>query len=74
METKLSQIKRLLDAGDSQSAIRIAARFSDLGAQRAAILDAHGAYTNPRFCRQIGKEPDALIAAGIAAMHARWPV
>jgi hypothetical protein len=72
-ETKLSQIKRLLAAGDVQGAIRIAARFPDLGAERAAILDAHSAFTNPAFLRQIGKDPEALKALGVAALHRRYP-
>jgi hypothetical protein len=72
-ETKLSQIKRLLAAGDAQGALRIAARFPDLGAERAAILDGHSAFTNPGFLRQIGKDPEALIAAGVAALQRRYP-
>ena len=32
-----------------------------LGAHRNAILDAHTAYTNPRFIVQIGRDVDACI-------------
>lgn len=59
-------------AGDWQSAIRIAARLPRLDVHRAAILDAHMAYTNPRFALQIGKDICALIAAGRAALIARF--
>jgi hypothetical protein len=72
-ETKLSIIKRHLAAGEAREALRIAARFPDLGAERAAILDAHSAFTNPGFLRQIGKDPEALIAAGVAALARRYP-
>jgi hypothetical protein len=71
--SKLSILKAALAAGDVQGAIRIAARFPDLGAERAAILDAHGAFTNPSFCRQIGKDPEALIEAGRLALLRRYP-
>lgn len=72
-ESKLATLKRALAAGDVQGAIRIAARFPDLGTERAAILDAHGAFTNPSFTRQIGKDPEALIEAGRAALLRRYP-
>ncbi|MEO7178370.1 MAG: hypothetical protein ABIW83_05960 [Allosphingosinicella sp.] len=71
--SKLSGLKDCLATGDVAGALRIAARFPDLGAERAAILDAHGAITNPRFCRQIGKEPEALIEAGRLALLRRYP-
>lgn len=71
-QTKLSQLKAAAAAGDWERAIAIAAKFPDLGEQRAAILDARSAYTNPRFVEQIGKKPEALIAAGRAALVARY--
>lgn len=74
METKLSKLKAAAAAGDWNSALRIAARFPQLGADRGAILDAHLAITNPRFCAGIKKDPDALLAAGIAALRARYSI
>lgn len=71
-ETKLAVLKRHLAAGEVREAIRIAARFPDLGAERAAILDAHGAFTNPSFTKQLGKDPEALIAAGRAALERKY--
>ena len=73
MSTKLAGLKERLASGDVAGALRIAARFPDLGAERAAILDAHGAITNPRFCRQLGKDPDQLIEAGRLALLRRYP-
>lgn len=72
METKLSIVKRHMRAGEWQEAIRIAARFSRLGEHRNAILDAHGAYTNPRFFVQIGKDIEALKASGQRALLDRF--
>jgi hypothetical protein len=70
--TKISQLRDMMDAGEWRKAISMAAKFPRLGAHRAAILDAQLAYTNPRFARQIGKDPEALIAAGQAALRAAY--
>ena len=72
MNTKLSAVTAALDAGDFQRAIALAAKFPRLGAERNAILDAHGAYTNPRFAAQLGKDIEALKLAGIAALRAKY--
>lgn len=72
METKLSIVKRHMGAGEWQVAIRIAARFPRLGEHRDAILGAHGAYTNPRFFAQLGKDIDAMKAAGRQALIDRF--
>lgn len=70
--TKSSIIRGHMATGDWQAAIRVAARLPRLDVHRAAILDAHMAYTNPRFVRQIGKDTDALIDAGRVALLERF--
>ena len=72
METKLSVVKRHMRAGEWQEAIRLAARFPRLDVHRNAVLDAHGAYTNPRFFVQIGRDLDALKDAGQRALLDRF--
>ena len=72
METKLSKLLAHAKKGEWQEALRIAARFPQLGDQKAAILRAHEAYGNAAFYRQIGRNPDALIADGIAALKTRY--
>jgi hypothetical protein len=72
MKTKLDTVREAAERGDWQQAIAIAARFPQLGTQRAAILDAHVAFQNPRFAQQIGKDPAALIAAGCAALRGKY--
>lgn len=72
METKSDLIRRALRANDTKKAIAIAARFPRLGARRAAILDAHMAYTNPRFCVALHKDPAELIDAGRIAIVAAF--
>lgn len=70
--TKLDTLKTAAAAGDWKTAFSIAARFPRLGAHRNAILDAHSAYTNPRFLIQIGRDVDACIEAGKSALVAAY--
>lgn len=74
METKLQTLKNAAASGDWQRAISIAARFPRLGAHRNAILDAHTAYTNPRFLTQIGRDVNACIDAGKSALVAAYGI
>lgn len=71
--TKLSQVREHMAADRWPEAIRIAARFPDLGEHRAAILDGHTALTNPRWTTGLGRCIDADVARAQAAMRARWP-
>ena len=68
MDTKLQTLKNAAAAGDWRKAIAIAARFPRLGAHRGAIMDAHLAYTNPRFMAQVGRDIDECINAGKSAI------
>lgn len=72
METKLQTLKNAAAAGDWKKALSIAAKFHDLGKERNVILDAHTAYTNPRWVVGIGKSVDACIAAGVDALRIRY--
>ena len=72
MQTKLSQVKAAYQANDYQTALRIAAKFHDLGTQRNAILDAHLAITNPRWMLGLGKDIGQSIDAGIQALVLRY--
>lgn len=70
--TKLAQLRAHFAAGDLRAAIAIAARFPRLGAIRNAVLDAHTAFTNPRFLTQLGRDPQACIDAGCSALIAAF--
>lgn len=72
METKLSKLKAAFASGDFIGALRIAARFPQLGAEKVAIQTAWAAHQNPDFYREIGKDPEALLSAGIEAIRARY--
>jgi hypothetical protein len=72
LKTKLAQVQEMMAASDWRGAVLMAAKFADLGAQRNAILSAREAYLRPAFQKQIGRDVDALIAAGIAACNKRF--
>jgi hypothetical protein len=70
--TKLSQLLVLMNAEDWRKALAFASKFGDLGEHKAAITRGHNAAVNPDFYRQIKQDPEAHIAAGIAALKARY--
>ena len=70
--TKLSRLCDFMAAGDWPAALRLAATFPRLGDHRDAITRGREACARPDFYRQIGKDPDALVAAGVAALKARY--
>jgi hypothetical protein len=72
MKTKISIVREHMAAGRWRDAIKIAARFPRLDRHRDPILDAWTAYTHPDFMRQIDRDPNALIAAGQAALIDRF--
>ena len=72
LRTKLSQLKGLMQVGDWNAALRLAARFQDLGEQKERITRAWAAIQNPAFYKEIGKDPAALRAAGIEALKERY--
>lgn len=69
---KLDNIRSLWAAGDLKAALLIAAKFQDLGDQRGAILSAREAFLRPDFQRELGRDTDALIRAGLAALQERY--
>ncbi len=72
MITKLSKVKSSAEAGDWRGAILLAAKFQDLGEHRNAILSAREAINRPEFQRQLKRDPDTLVAAGVQALKARY--
>ena len=72
--TKLDSLKAAAERNDWRAALAIAARFPDIGDHAAAIKRAHEAAWHPEFARQLGKDPNALIAAGIAALKQRYKI
>jgi len=70
--SKTSIIVGHMASGDWRNAIRVAARLPRLDKHRCTILDAQGAYENPSFYAQIGKDAETLIEAGAAALCDRF--
>ena len=73
MPTKMDQLKAAAFAQDWPLALRIAARFPRLGEEAIAIRRANDCLTGrASFYRQIGRDPDLLVAEGIDALRQRW--
>ena len=72
MKTKAAILREALEEGRDIDALRIAARFPQLGEHKNAITQGWAAHTNPGFYSQLGKDPAALVIAGIVAVHARY--
>lgn len=70
--TKLALLKEAAAAGDWRKALAIAAKFPQLGEHKRAITTAHECNVRPGFYRQLGKDPEALVQAGIAALRERY--
>ena len=72
MPTKLSQVKAAYDAGDLQTALRIAAKFPQLGKHQHAIKLAHESYANGGFYKQLGHDLNNLRENGRNALRERF--
>jgi hypothetical protein len=72
MQTKLSKLKEFMQEGMWGDAILLAAKFGDLGAEKESILKAREGLLRPTFQRQIGRDPNALIDAGVDALTRRY--
>jgi len=72
MRTKLSIVKENWDNGNKIMALRVAAKFQKLGNEKRAITKAWSAYTNPDFYKQLGQDPNILIAEGLEALKQRY--
>jgi hypothetical protein len=70
--TKLAALVAAVHAHDWPTAFRIAARFPRLGPERVAIVRAHEACVRPDFYREVGKDPELLIAEGKAAIFSKY--
>jgi hypothetical protein len=70
--TKLAKLHAAMAANDWRRALSIAAKFPELGAHEHAIRKGHEAMQRPGFQKQLGRDPDEQVAAGIAALKARY--
>jgi len=71
-KSNLETMRELIAKEDWTTAFRIASSFKNLGAQKARITRAWEVIQRPDFYRQIRKDPEAIIADGIAALRERF--
>jgi hypothetical protein len=67
--TKTQLLIGYMHAGDWNRALSLANTFRMLGPHRDTIRLAHECRVHPRFYRGLGRDPDAAVAAGIAALR-----
>lgn len=70
--TKLAQLRAAWTGGDKIGALRIAAKFGQLGEHADAIRRGWDAHMRPAFYRQMKRDPEALTAAALTALAARY--
>lgn len=70
--TALQRLKNLWAAGDYRAALKLAASWGQLGAHKGRITTGWAAVNNADFYRAIGRDPDALVADGLAAVAERY--
>ena len=73
MTKKIDQLSALMRSGDWNAAIKFAAKFPRLDKHREPILSASSALLSPDFYRSMGRDVDAIVAAGVAALKDRYP-
>ena len=73
MLTKTQRLIGYMRAGEWPRALSLAATFRMLGPYRATIVRGHEANVWPTFYRGIGRDPEAAVAAGIAALKLLYP-
>ena len=66
---KIDTLRAYMAAGAWREALRLAASFPRLGAYKARIERGWEACARPGFQRQLGRDPDALVADGCAALR-----
>jgi hypothetical protein len=72
METKLSKVEKAYRAENYREAIRLAAKFPQLGDHKEPITRAWAAIQSPDFYESLGQNPAELIEAGIRAISERY--
>jgi hypothetical protein len=73
-KSKAQQIRDALTQGDHIAALRIAAHFHDRSPATITYKRGMDAYNNPRFYRQVGKDPEILTRYAIAILLKHFPL
>jgi hypothetical protein len=70
---KIDRLAALMQAGEWEKAIKFAAGFPRLDKHRNVILTASAALMSPGLYRGMGRDPGALVDAGVQALKERYP-
>ena len=66
--SKSDRIRQAWASNDRISALRIAARFFDRSVETKTFKRGMDAFNNPRFYRQLGQDPDDLVAVALRTL------
>jgi hypothetical protein len=72
MHCKTAQIRAAWFAGDRIGALRIAARFFDRPIDTVTFKRGMSAQNNPGFYRQLGKDPDQMVAVALELLAKKF--
>ena len=70
--TKLAQLKQRWHQADFLGALRIAAKFPNLGREKEAIQRGWAAHINPEVYRQMGQDPGELLVIAYGALEGKY--
>jgi hypothetical protein len=70
--SKCDKIRAAWAVGDRVGALRIAARFFDRSDATKAFKRGIDAHNNPRFYRQLGKDPDLLLRTALELLARKF--
>lgn len=72
MTTKLAELKHKWRRGDYLGALKIAAKFHDLGVYKEDIQRGWSAHLQRKSYEQMGEDVDGLIAVAYGAIEQRY--
>lgn len=72
MQSKVSQIRAAWLEGRKLDALKVAACFHDRSPETKLFQRGHQAVLHPSFFTQVGKDPEALTAAALDALAAKF--
>ena len=72
MNSKISKVRSAWASGDRVGALRIAARFFDRSTETKSFKRGMDARNHPSFYRQIGKDPEQILAEALEKLVTRF--
>lgn len=68
----VARVRAVVASGQWREATRLAAKLRGLGDDGKTLERAWDGFARPDFCRQVKRDPDALIAAGVEVLRRRF--